>query len=178
MEVIWCRTVLNWIHCTEFNWILSEIVSFSSAQMPCSTCTCLSDLTQSSPSCPSWFTPFPAESQGNNSIRPFFSYILFSNQVLLQSGNHHPWRLFFFRFLFSFGLHIGFSFSESLELSSLWQSPTAVDCAVEVDTGGGGDSTVTCLDVSSCGGVKTTWIGLLNKANSYCSVIHLQDWYW
>ena len=110
--------------------------------------------------------------------KEFFSYILFSNQLLLQSGNHHPWRLFFFRFLFSFGLHIGFSFSESLELSSLWQSPSAVDCAVEVDTGGGGDSTVTCLDVSSCGGVQTTWIGLLNKANSYCSVIHLQDWYW
>ena len=91
--------------------------------------------------------------------KEFFSYILFSNQVLRQSGNHHPWR-FFFRFLFSFGLHIGFSFSESLELSSLWQSPSAVDCAVEVDTGGGGDSTVTCLDVSSCGGLKTTWTGL------------------
>ena len=96
--------------------------------------------------------------------KDFFSYILFSNQLLLQSGNHHPWRLFFFRFLFSFGLHIGFSFSESLELSSLWQSPSAVDCAVEVDTGGGGDSKVTCLDVSSCGGEQTTWIGLLNKA--------------
>lgn len=161
----------------EFNWILSEIVSFSSAQMPCTTCTCFSDLTQSSRSSLSWFTQFPAESQGKI-YKEFFSYILFINQLLLQSGNHHPWRLFFFRFLFSFGLHIGFSFSESLELSSPWQSPSAVDCAVEVDTGSGGDSTVTCLHVSSCGGVQTTWTGLLNKANSYCSVIHLQDWYW
>lgn len=154
----------------EFNWILSEIASFSSAQMPCSTCTCFSDLTQSSPSC--------QPNRKEKFYKDFFSYILFSNQLLLQSGNHHPWRLFFFRFLFSFGLHIGFSFSESLELCSLWQSPSAVDCAVEVDAGGGGDSTVTCLDVSSCGGVQTTWIGLLNKANSYCSVIHMQDWYW
>ena len=162
----------------EFNWILSEIVRFSSAQMPCITCTCFTA---------TWLSRVPHAGRDLHHFQPnrkekfykdFFSYILFSNQLLLQSGNHHPWRLFFFRFLFSFGLHIGFSFSESLELSSLWQSPSAVDCAVEVDTGGGGDSTVTCLDVSSCGGVQTTWIGLLNKANSYCSVIHLQDWYW
>ena len=174
--MIWCRTVLNWIH---WNSTESFLKLFRLVALKCRALL--------APVLAIWLSrvlracrdlPNSQPNRKEKFYKEFFSYIYLIYFWLLQSGNHHPWRLFFFRFLFSFGLHIGFSFSESLELSSPWQSPSAVDCAVEVDTGSGGDSTVTCLHVSSCGGVQTTWTGLLNKANSYCSVIHLQDWYW